>query len=421
MLFEIEKSNYKILNKKSNIEYDNSLFLQYNEKQQFLIKNKNKDYTYIKKYDLFNDITYLKQIFNENENVKTILNNLNNYDCLKDDETIFKEYTQKLNELQNGENLFMFINNYCNSYSIEFLYFFSSFFEKTIIMEGNILYGKNYKSQFNKNIEFNNNNSIEPKPKLNELLKYLMNVFQQKNNNLQFIIDNDEEKYLLNMKNKLTNLIVSGNFLNELEKNKLLIKIKKHLIQYFKSIFIDNTFLKVSSNIKMEEGNFISDTIQNNNFTKCLEVGMACGISALYILQNENVFLTSIDPFQSTQWKNTGVELIKSCNFSNRHILIEKKSYEALPSLLGNFYDFIFIDGFHTFDYTLIDFFYSDLILNKNGIIIIDDALHEGVKKCILYIETNYSHYKKLPSPQTVACFLKINNDKREWNFHKNF
>ena len=276
MLFEIEKSNYKILNKKSNIEYDNSLFLQYNEKQQFLIKNKNKDYTYIKKYDLFNDITYLKQIFNENENVKTILNNLNNYDCLKDDETIFKEYTQKLNELQNGENLFMFINNYCNSYSIEFLYFFSSFFEKTIIMEGNILYGKNYKSQFNKNIEFNNNNSIEPKPKLNELLKYLMNVFQQKNNNLQFIIDNDEEKYLLNMKNKLTNLIVSGNFLNELEKNKLLIKIKKHLIQYFKSIFIDNTFLKVSSNIKMEEGNFISDTIQNNNFTKCLEVGMAC-------------------------------------------------------------------------------------------------------------------------------------------------
>ena len=421
MLFELEKCNYKIVNKKSNIVYNNSIFLQYNEKQQILIKNKNKDYTYIKKYDLFNDLTYLKQIFNINENVKNILNTLNNYNCLNDDIVIFQEYNKKLGELQNGENVFMFLNNYCNSFSIEFIYFFSSFFEKIIIMEGNILYGKNYNSQFNKNINFNNNNSIEPKPKLNELILYLTNAFQQKNINLQYLIDNNEEKYLLNMKNKLTNLIISGNFLNELEKNKLLIKIKKHLIQYFKSIFIDNTFLKVSSNIKMEEGNFISDTIQNNNFKNCLEVGMACGISALYILQNESAHLTSIDPFQSSQWKNTGIELIKSCKFSSRHTLIEKKSYEALPSLLGNFYDFIFIDGFHTFDYTLIDFFYSDLILNINGIIIIDDALHEGVKKCITYIETNYSHYKKLSSPQTIACFIKKNNDTREWNFHKNF
>ena len=50
-------------------------------------------------------------------------------------------------------------------------------------------------------------------------------------------------------------------------------------------------------------------------------------------------------------------------------------SYIALPKLLEkykyNYFDFIFIDGFHTFDYTLVDFFFSNLLLKINGIIVI--------------------------------------------------
>ena len=55
--------------------------------------------------------------------------------------------------------------------------------------------------------------------------------------------------------------------------------------------------------------------------------------------------------------------LLKSSKLHKRHMLIEKKSYEAMPELLKKGeenYDFIFIDGWHTFDYTLVDFFYSD-------------------------------------------------------------
>jgi predicted O-methyltransferase YrrM len=104
---------------------------------------------------------------------------------------------------------------------------------------------------------------------------------------------------------------------------------------------------------------------------------------------------------------------------------MEMKSYIALPKLLEknqNKFDFIFIDGFHTFDYTLLDFFYSNLLLKINGYILIDDALHHGVNKCIEYIKNNYlDSYKKIDSPVTFALFKKINEDKREWNFHKNF
>ena len=86
------------------------------------------------------------------------------------------------------------------------------------------------------------------------------------------------------------------------------------------------------------------------------------------------------------------------------------------------YFDLIFIDGFHTFDYTLIDFFYSNLLLKINGIIIIDDKLHNGVNKCIKYIETNYSYfYKSIKLSPSCAIFIKINDDNRQWYYHVNF
>ena len=62
-------------------------------------------------------------------------------------------------------------------------------------------------------------------------------------------------------------------------------------------------------------------TIKEYKLSKCLEIGFAFGISAMYILSNENTTLTSIDPFQTTQWKSYGLKLIKKLEFNNRHKL----------------------------------------------------------------------------------------------------
>jgi predicted O-methyltransferase YrrM len=108
---------------------------------------------------------------------------------------------------------------------------------------------------------------------------------------------------------------------------------------------------------------------------------------------------------------------------NNRHYFIEQVSYIDFSKLLS-IYDksyFYFIDEWHTFYYTLIDFFYADKLLRKNGVILIDDALHEGVKKFVRYIETNYNNYKKIDTINTQAGFLKINEDSREWFFHHGF
>ena len=265
--------------------------------------------------------------------------------------------------------------------------------------------------------------TIMPKNNLKELLKYESAIFENKIYILNLILNDKEEEYLYNMYNKTTDIILNSHIIDLEHKKNLILKIKKHLINYFKRIFLNNKSVEIHSNIKKQEGDYIEEIIKKFSFKKCLEVGMAFGISALYILQNKNTTLISIDPFQSTQWKNSGVEIVKNLEFDNRHKLIEEKSYIVLPELLKKEekYDFIFIDGFHTFDYTLLDFFYSDKLLKINGIIIIDDILHNGVKKCVNYINTNYEFYKKIQSPVTIGCYQKTKEDGREWNFHKEF
>ena len=54
----------------------------------------------------------------------------------------------------------------------------------------------------------------------------------------------------------------------------------------------------------------------------------------MYILSSsKNITLTSIDPFQKTQWNSNGLKLLTNSKLINRHKLIEQKSYQALPEL----------------------------------------------------------------------------------------
>ena len=201
------------------------------------------------------------------------------------------------------------------------------------------------------------------------------------------------------------------------------VKIQKDIIHLFKRLPKHHQY--ISSCINKVEGDFLVDMIKKTNKTniQVLEVGMANGISSLYIcnsIKKYNGTLTSIDPFQETQWQNRGVQLLKTNKLDN-HTLIQKKSYVALPALLGNKFDIIFIDGWHTFDYTLIDFFYADKLLNTRGYIILDDVRHKSLRQLVDYINNNYKHYKQLESPTTLKCYQKLSVDKRSWNYHQEF
>ena len=198
----------------------------------------------------------------------------------------------------------------------------------------------------------------------------------------------------------------------------------------------DGEVIKLTSNVSIKEGFYMYNLIKDNKFKRCLEIGMANGISALYICQalKENNLtdssLTSIDPNQKTQWKSAAVNNIRKAGLSDYSILLEMKSYNALPELLKLLekkeiepFDCIFIDGMHLFDYTLIDFFYSDLLLRNGGVILLDDIKHSGSKVFYDYAIKNYKQYKLINtiSSDKMATFLKIKDDNREWNFHRDF
>jgi predicted O-methyltransferase YrrM len=142
---------------------------------------------------------------------------------------------------------------------------------------------------------------------------------------------------------------------------------------------------------------------------RTLEIGMANGGSSVAICrvlkelgQGKHV---AIDPFQNSPegWGGRGVENICKFGLSDIFELIEDLDYLALPRLAEahRIFDFILIDGWHSFDYTLLDFFYADLLLREGGVLAIHDTSQPAVFKVCRFIDT-HKPYKLISPPAHI-------------------
>lgn len=136
------------------------------------------------------------------------------------------------------------------------------------------------------------------------------------------------------------------------------------------------------SNISEEEGEFVQRTIKNAQPRVSLEVGCAYGISSLFIceaLREVNATKhTIIDPDQHrphgtgplSGWEGIGLANLRRAGYADLIDFHEVPSYQYLSRLgeEGTQIDFAFVDGVHTFDYVLVDFFLIDKILKPGGI-----------------------------------------------------
>ncbi len=130
---------------------------------------------------------------------------------------------------------------------------------------------------------------------------------------------------------------------------------------------------------------------QDQSITRTLEVGCALGFSSVAIASaiagREGAHHTVLDPFQDLRWKGCGRRLVEQFGLASIvDIKLEKSEY-ALPELsqAGKVFDFILIDGWHTFDHTIIDLFYSLRLLRVGGIVGIDDTNWKSVAKVLTY------------------------------------
>jgi predicted O-methyltransferase YrrM len=135
-----------------------------------------------------------------------------------------------------------------------------------------------------------------------------------------------------------------------------------------------------------------------------LEIGMANGTSSVVIcaaLATQDGQLTSVDPFQSTEYRNLGRTHIARAGFQDRHRLIDEPNYLALPRLVQERqqFDVVFIDGRHSFDHVMLDTFYSDLLLRDTGLLILHDTDSPAVNKALRFVETHSPYHRLSPRP----------------------
>ena len=167
----------------------------------------------------------------------------------------------------------------------------------------------------------------------------------------------------------------------------------------------------LDSAITEDVGLFLQDLIRRQQPKTVVEVGLAFGISALFICEAlqkcGGLRHIAIDPHQSTHWHGIGMSNLRLAGFGHLTECIESYSHLALAEMAarGTRVEFAFIDGWHTFDHTLTDFFNIDRILVVGGMVVFDDALFPGVHQACRYVATNRAY-------RVVGCTKQVGDYK---------
>lgn len=158
----------------------------------------------------------------------------------------------------------------------------------------------------------------------------------------------------------------------------------------------DGSEIEASSFIPRDECELVYDVIARGRARRAIEVGLAYGVSTLCIADalhgnGSDVRLVSIDSHQTVSWQRAGMHLVERAGYGSMLTLIEEPSQIVLPRLVagGERFDFGFIDGWHTFDHTLIDFFFIDQMLETGGYVVFDDVGYPAINAVVRFILAN--------------------------------
>lgn len=166
------------------------------------------------------------------------------------------------------------------------------------------------------------------------------------------------------------------------------------------SLSPEGDLIKIHSHIDRREIKLLRQLIQKHRPVVSLEIGLAYGVSALTICdaltEPSQCRHIIIDPHQNRKpvWGGIGLYNLNRAGFGELIEFYEMPSYRALPLLesRNERIDFAFIDGWHTFDYTLVDFFYIDKMLKVGGIVAFDDADWPAIRSVCRFITTNLNY-----------------------------
>ena len=145
-----------------------------------------------------------------------------------------------------------------------------------------------------------------------------------------------------------------------------------------------------------DEGDFIHALIAGHGCKACLETGFGTGSTALYMLHATRAAagrVTSVD-WSPDRFNRIGRDMLAGSPDAHRHRLIEEPSEDVLPRLrlAGETFDFVFIDGWKSFDQLAFEAFLINRMLPVGGIICYDDANNASVRAAIRLLKAYYGY-----------------------------
>jgi predicted O-methyltransferase YrrM len=170
------------------------------------------------------------------------------------------------------------------------------------------------------------------------------------------------------------------------------------------------------------EGAWLQRIVNDIRPVRSLEIGCAYGVSSLYICdalasaasRGDTPRHTVVDPFQSTQWRGIGVRNIRDAGLASIVDFREERSEIVLPRLLheGVVLDFAFVDGWHTFDQVLVEFYYINRLLRVGGVIAFDDANRRSINRVVRHALT-YPAYRVYGTEREFAAPTMLGRSRR--------
>ena len=172
-------------------------------------------------------------------------------------------------------------------------------------------------------------------------------------------------------------------------------------------------FIDLHSHTRREQGIFLQEMFDLAKPTSSLEVGFAYGISTLFILEKHQFYKSApkahivIEPYP---WGDTALFNINKAELGEYLDIRNDLSDKVIPSLYlsGHRIQFAYIDTTKLFDVVMQDFYFTDKILDVNGIMVIDDCDTNGINKVVRFI-SSLPHYKILGKHGPIKKGWKFN------------
>lgn len=152
---------------------------------------------------------------------------------------------------------------------------------------------------------------------------------------------------------------------------------------------------EITSAVSPEQGERLYRLVLSGRPCVTLEIGLACGLSALYICRGLRDVggrkHIAIDPYQSERFSSAGISTLQRAGYGKLVELHEERSDRCLPRLVdeGVQVGFALIDGWHTFDYALVDFYYVHRLLRIGGIVVFHDCQMPAVRRVTRLVLTH--------------------------------